>query len=66
VIEEWQKQIIAYLKAHKEILPKKAQVLWGVTSRTTSSRLKKMCEQGILVEISTGPFDPQKKFSLRT
>lgn len=64
-IEEWQKQIIAYLKVHKEILPKKAQELWEVTSRTTSSRLKKMCEQGILVEISTGPFDPQKKFSLR-
>ncbi len=64
-IEEWQKQIIAHLKVHKEILPKKAQELWSVTSRTTSSRLKKMCEQGILVEISTGPFDPQKKFSLR-
>lgn len=64
-IEEWQKQIIAYLKEHKEILPKKAQELWQVTSRTTSSRLKKMCEQGIIVEISTGPFDPQKKFSLR-
>lgn len=65
-VEEWQKQIIAYLKVHKEILPKKAQELWEVTSRTTSSRLKKMCEQGILVEISTGPFDPQKKFSLRS
>lgn len=65
-IEEWQKQIIAYLKEHKEILPKKAQELWKVTSRTTSSRLKKMREQGILVEISTGPFDPQKKFSLRS
>lgn len=63
--EEWQKQIIAYLKVYKEILPKKAQELWNVTSRTTSSRLKKMCEQGILVEISTGPFDPQKKFALR-
>lgn len=64
--EEWQKQIIAYLKEHKEILPKNAQEIWEVTSRTTSSRLKKMCEQGILVEISTGPFDPQKKFSLRS
>ena len=29
-------------------------------------KIKKMCEQGILVEISTGPFDPQKKFSLRS
>lgn len=64
--EEWQKQIISYLKVHNEILPKKAQKLWDVTSRTTSSRLKKMCAQGTLVEISTGPFDPQKKFILRS
>ena len=66
LIEEWHEQIIEYLKIHKEILPKKAQELWKVTSRTASSRLKKMCEEGILVEISTGRFDPQKKFSLRT
>lgn len=65
-VEKWQKQIIEYLKMHKEIWPKHAQELWKVTSRTTSSRLKKLCAQGILVEISTGPFDPQKKFSLRS
>lgn len=65
-IEEWQKPIIDYLEIHQEILPKKAQELWGVTSRTASSRLKKMCVEGLLVEISTGKFDPQKKFSLRT
>lgn len=64
-VEEWQKPIIEYLKIHKEILPKKAQELWKVTSRTASSRLKKMCEEGMLVEISTGRFDPQKKFGLR-
>lgn len=64
-IEEWQKPIIEYLKTHQEILPKKAQELWGVTSRTASSRLKKMCLDGFIVEISTGKFDPQKKFSLR-
>lgn len=63
--EEWHKPIIEYLKLNKEILPKKAQELWKVTSRTASSRLKKMCEEGILIEISTSRFDPQKKFSLR-
>ena len=65
-MEQWQKPIIEYLKINKEMLPKKAQEIWKVTSRTTSSRLKKMCLQGILVEISTGPFDPQKKFILRS
>lgn len=64
--EGWHKPIIEYLKLNKEILPKKAQELWKVTSRTASSRLKKMCEVGVLVEISTSRFDPQKKFSLRT
>lgn len=65
LIEEWYKPIIEYLKLNKEILPKKAQELWKVTSRTASSRLKKMCEEGVLIEISTSRFDPQKKFSLR-
>lgn len=64
--EEWHRPIIEYLKRNKKILPKKAQELWKVTSRTASSRLKKMCEEGILIEISTSRFDPQKKFSLRT
>lgn len=64
-IEEWQKPIVAYLKKHQAILPKQAQQLWKVTSRTTSTRLKKMCMQGVLVEISTSSFDPQKKFCLR-
>lgn len=63
--EEWHKPIIEYLKLNKVILPKKAQELWKVTSRTASSRLKKMCEERILIEISTSRFDPQKKFSLR-
>jgi ATP-dependent DNA helicase RecG len=65
-MEEWQQPIIKYLKKHKEILPKEAQTIWKVTSRTASSRLKKMCEQGVLVEISTSRFDPQKRFSLRS
>lgn len=62
--KDWHKPIIEHLKTHKKISPKKAQVLWKVSSRTTSSRLKKMCYEGCLVEISTGVFDPQKTFAL--
>jgi len=62
--QDWYKPILEYLKKDKKISPKKAQALWKVTPRTTSSRLKKMCDQGILIEISTGQFDPQKKFRL--
>lgn len=65
-MEEWQQPIITYLKKHKEILPKEAQAIWKVTSRTASSRLKKMREQGVIVEISTSRFDPQKRFILRS
>jgi ATP-dependent DNA helicase RecG len=63
-LEDWHKPIVDYLKKHKKISPKKAQILWSVTPRTTSSRLKKMCSQGLLVEIGTSPFDPQKTFRL--
>lgn len=60
----WQKTIIAYLHKHNEISAKQAQKLWKVTTRTTSSRLKEMCEYGLLVEIATSPYDPYKTFSL--
>jgi predicted HTH transcriptional regulator len=64
IAEYWQRSLIEYLHENQTITAKKAQKLWKVTSRTTSSRLKKMCKQGMIVEISTSPFDPQKKFSL--
>ncbi len=63
--ENWQKPIIEYVEKHEAITPKKAQTLWKVTPRTTSTRLKKMCKEGVLIEISTGPFDPQKTLRLR-
>lgn len=65
LIEKWHKPIVEYLKLNKEIFPKKAQELWQVSSRTSSFRLKKMCDAGILVEISTSRFDPHKRFSLK-
>lgn len=63
--KDWHKPIVGYLKKHKKISPKKAQSLWKITSRTTSTRLKKMVIDGILTEISTGPFDPKKILILR-
>lgn len=65
LVEKWHKPIVEYLKLNKEIFPKKAQELWQVSSRTSSFRLKKMCDAGILVEISTSRFDPHKRFSLK-
>lgn len=60
----WQKPIFEYLKKHEHINAKSAQEIWQVTRRTTTTRLKEMCSQGLLVDISTSPKDPQKVFVL--
>lgn len=33
-----------------------------VSRRTTSTRLRELCKEGLIAEISTGPKDPQKVF----
>jgi ATP-dependent DNA helicase RecG len=60
----WQEPIFQYLKKHNKINAKAAQDIWKVSRRTTSTRLKEMCQGGLLAEISTGPKDPQKVFVL--
>lgn len=62
--ESWQQDIIKYLKLHQYVTTKSASVHWNVTERTASTRLKKMLEYGLIVEIGTGPYDPKKKFTL--
>jgi len=62
--EDWKPMVISYVKKHKRISPKQASSLWQVSARTTTSRLKNMCNQGLLVENSTSPYDPYKSFSL--
>ncbi|KAG6559190.1 Putative ATP-dependent DNA helicase recG C-terminal [Candidatus Rhabdochlamydia oedothoracis] len=60
----WQEPIFHYLKKHDKIHAKMAQEIWKVTRRTTTTRLKEMCQEGSLVEISTSFKDPQKFFVL--
>ncbi|QZA58142.1 hypothetical protein [Candidatus Rhabdochlamydia porcellionis] len=60
----WQEPIFYYLKKHNKINAKMAQEIWKVTRRTTTTRLKEMCQEGLLVEISTSFKDPQKVFVL--
>lgn len=49
-------------KKYEHINAKSAQEIWQVTRRTTTTRLKEMCNQGLLVDISKSPKDPQKGF----
>lgn len=60
----WQKPIFDYLQKHGKINAKIAQEIWQVTRRTTTTRLKEMCNSGLLVDISTNPKDPKKEFVL--
>lgn len=60
----WQEPIFKYLQKHDKINAKAAQEIWKVTRRTTTTRLKSMCQEGMLVEISTSSKDPQKVFVL--
>lgn len=60
----WQEPIFQYLQKHDKINAKIAEEIWKVTRRTTTTRLKKMCQEGLLVEISTSSKDPQKVFVL--
>lgn len=63
-VDEWQQSVLDYLHEHETMEPKRAQKIWKVTARTTSTRLKKMRDAGLLVEVSTGPFDPHKVLRL--
>lgn len=64
VLLSWQKTIIKHLESGKILNPKEAEKIWKVSDRTTRTRLNKMVQAGLLVEISTSPFDPQKTFTL--
>lgn len=61
-LQEWEKALMKYVDEHGEIPAKKAREIWNVTPKTVGSRLRKMCDKGLLVEISSGPYDPQKRF----
>jgi ATP-dependent DNA helicase RecG len=60
----WYKPIVRYVQKHQQISAKQAQKLWKVTARTTTTRLKELCRNKILIELSSSPYDPYKLFGL--
>jgi len=62
--ELWHVPIIKYLEQHGKISAMEAEKIWKLSRRTATNRLKAMCHEGVLVELSTGPFDPYKTFIL--
>ena len=61
-MENWEKLIIERVEEHGKISAKQAKEIWKVTPKTAGARLKKVCDKGLLVEISTEPYDPYKTF----
>jgi predicted HTH transcriptional regulator len=65
VIRGWRKDLADLIVKRKEITTKDAASFWEISDRAARVRLKKMVEEGLISEISTHAFDPQKKFVLK-
>lgn len=65
VIQGWRKDLIDLIAVQKEITTKDVAIFWKISDRAARERLKKMVEEGLIAEISTNVFDPQKKYVLR-
>lgn len=65
VIRGWRKDLVDLIVKRKEVTTKDAAIFWKISDRAARVRLKKMAEEGIIAEISTHAFDPQKKFVLK-
>lgn len=62
--ESWYTPIFEHIQQYGKISALEAVKLWKVARRTASTRLKLLCREGLLIEISRGPFDPYKVFVL--
>ncbi len=62
--EPWYTPIFEHIQQHGKISALEAVKTWKVARRTASNRLKLLCQEGLLIEISSGPFDPYKVFVL--
>jgi ATP-dependent DNA helicase RecG len=64
VIKGWQKKLVDYLTKHQKVTTKEAAKLFKISDRTARTRLKQMVLDGIIVEMASHAFDPQKCFTL--
>lgn len=60
VLSGWRKDLIERIAKQKEITPKAAANFWEISDRSARVRLKKMVEEGLISEVSSHTFDPQK------
>lgn len=64
VQQPWYSPVFEHIQRHGKISALEADKLWKVTRKTATQRLKQLCKEGLLVEVSKGPFDPYKIYIL--
>lgn len=64
-IQGWKKDLLDLISKQKEITTKEAALFWKISDRAARVRLKKMVAEGLISEIATNTFDPQKKFTIK-
>jgi ATP-dependent DNA helicase RecG len=62
--QPWYTPIFEHIQKYGKISALEADKIWKVTRKTANQRLKQLCKEGLLIEISKGPFDPYKVFVL--
>ncbi|HSX37820.1 MAG TPA: helix-turn-helix domain-containing protein [Chlamydiales bacterium] len=60
----WYTPIFDHIQQYGKISVLEADKIWKVTRKTANQRLKQLSKEGLLIEISKGPFDPHKVFVL--
>lgn len=65
VVRGWRKDLMDLITKKKEVSTKDAASFWKISDRAARVRLKNMVEEGLIAEIATHAFDPQKKFILK-
>lgn len=64
VLEIWEEALLRHLKEDSKVKAKDLRGFWNVSKRTARTRIKKMVEDGKVVEFASSPFDPTKWYAL--
>ncbi|HEV56210.1 MAG TPA: DeoR family transcriptional regulator [Phycisphaerales bacterium] len=62
---EWQSALLARLAKEGRISTRAAAELWNVPDRTARRRLRRLVDEGVLVEVGSGPKDPYRAYVLK-
>jgi ATP-dependent DNA helicase RecG len=65
IVKGWQKELVEYLKENKTITTREAATFFKISDRASRTRLKKMVDSGLIIEIASNLNDPNKNYILK-